>query len=510
MKFFIDTANLDQIREAAALGVLDGVTTNPSLMAKEGISGDGAVRQHYVDICNIVDGDVSAEVISTNFEDMVREGEALAALHDNIVVKVPMIEDGVKALRYFSDKGIRTNCTLVFSAGQALLAAKAGADYVSPFIGRLDDISTDGLQADLPDPRHLRQLHVQDGDPRGFRAPHHARHRVRPDRRRRDDRPALGHQGLAQAPAHRQRTGEIPRRPRQGGRCRPRLSPRTTATQSTEGRATQARPSSFLCPMRLAFGFLLVLCSLGILRAQPVCTFVGDAASLGGDCYQITDNNEWELGAVWFNEQLDLDQPFTINVDVNLGSQDANGADGVVFVMQSVGPLAIGDAGGGLGFEGFNPSFGVEIDTWQNTDIGDLSLDHVAFHRDGINWHNAPYFNLAGPVPARADGANIEDGQDHRFKLVWDPAVDLVEFYFDCELRLSLDIDLVTEIFDGQPRFGGGSPAPPVARAMSSPCASPRRPLDCLPSTPFARERKWSWSCNREEPAPSVGPRWMG
>ena len=164
--------------------------------------------------------------------------------------------------------------------------------------------------------------------------------------------------------------------------------------------------------MRLASGFLLVLCSLGILRAQPVCTFVGDAASLGGDCYQITDNNEWELGAVWFNEQLDLNQPFIINVDINLGNQDADGADGVVFVMQSVGPLAIGDAGGGLGFEGFNPSFGVEIDTWQNTDIGDLSLDHVAFHRDGINWHNAPYFNLAGPVPARADGANIEDGQE--------------------------------------------------------------------------------------------------
>ena len=140
MKFFIDTANLDQIREAEALGVLDGVTTNPSLMAKEGISGNGAVRQHYVDICNIVDGDVSAEVISIHFEDMVREGEELAALHDNIVVKVPMIEDGVKALRYFSDKGIRTNCTLVFSAGQA------GASYISPFIGRLDDISADGLQ----------------------------------------------------------------------------------------------------------------------------------------------------------------------------------------------------------------------------------------------------------------------------------------------------------------------------------------------------------------------------
>lgn len=145
MKFFIDTANLDQIREAQDLGVLDGVTTNPSLMAKEGISGDVAVMNHYKAICEIVDGDVSAEVISTDFEGMVREGEALAALHPNIVVKVPMIKDGVKALRYFSDKGIKTNCTLVFSPGQALLAAKAGATYVSPFIGRLDDISTDGL-----------------------------------------------------------------------------------------------------------------------------------------------------------------------------------------------------------------------------------------------------------------------------------------------------------------------------------------------------------------------------
>ena len=145
MKFFIDTANLDQIREAQVLGVLDGVTTNPSLMAKEGISGDVAVMNHYKAICEIVDGDVSAEVISTDFEGMVREGEALAALHPNIVVKVPMIKDGVKALRYFSDKGIKTNCTLVFSPGQALLAAKAGATYVSPFIGRLDDISTDGL-----------------------------------------------------------------------------------------------------------------------------------------------------------------------------------------------------------------------------------------------------------------------------------------------------------------------------------------------------------------------------
>lgn len=146
MKFFIDTANLDQIKEAQALGVLDGVTTNPSLMAKEGIKGEAAVMQHYIDICNIVDGDVSAEVISTDFDGMVAEGEKLAALHPQIVVKIPMIKDGIKALKYFSDKGIRTNCTLIFSAGQALLAAKAGATYVSPFIGRLDDISTDGLQ----------------------------------------------------------------------------------------------------------------------------------------------------------------------------------------------------------------------------------------------------------------------------------------------------------------------------------------------------------------------------
>ncbi len=145
MKFFIDTANLDQIREAQALGVLDGVTTNPSLMAKEGITGRNNILKHYVDICTIVEGDVSAEVISTDFEAMVKEGEELAELHDQIVVKVPMIKDGVKALKYFSDKGIATNCTLVFSAGQALLAAKAGATYVSPFIGRLDDISTDGL-----------------------------------------------------------------------------------------------------------------------------------------------------------------------------------------------------------------------------------------------------------------------------------------------------------------------------------------------------------------------------
>ncbi|NNM16504.1 MAG: fructose-6-phosphate aldolase [Bacteroidia bacterium] len=145
MKFFIDTASLEQIKEANDLGILDGVTTNPSLMAKEGISGKEDVLKHYVDICNIVDGDVSAEVIATDFEGMVREGEELAALHKQIVVKIPMIKDGVKALRYFSDKGIKTNCTLIFSSGQALLAAKAGATYVSPFIGRLDDVSTNGV-----------------------------------------------------------------------------------------------------------------------------------------------------------------------------------------------------------------------------------------------------------------------------------------------------------------------------------------------------------------------------
>lgn len=145
MKFFIDTANLDQIREAQDLGILDGVTTNPSLMAKEGITGNDNILKHYVDICEIVDGDVSAEVIATDYEGIIREGEQLAELHDQIVVKVPMIREGIKAIKYFSDKGIRTNCTLIFSAGQALLAAKAGATYVSPFIGRLDDISTDGL-----------------------------------------------------------------------------------------------------------------------------------------------------------------------------------------------------------------------------------------------------------------------------------------------------------------------------------------------------------------------------
>lgn len=145
MKFFIDTANLEQIKEANNLGILDGVTTNPSLMAKEGISGKEAILKHYKDICDIVDGDISAEVLSTTYEEMIAEGDILAQIHPNIVVKIPMIKDGIKALKYFSDKGIKTNCTLIFSAGQALLAAKAGATYVSPFLGRLDDISTDSL-----------------------------------------------------------------------------------------------------------------------------------------------------------------------------------------------------------------------------------------------------------------------------------------------------------------------------------------------------------------------------
>jgi transaldolase len=145
MKFFIDTANLAQIKEAHALGILDGVTTNPSLMAKEGIQGEEAVNKHYKTICELVDGDISAEVLSTDFQSIVEEGRKLAAIHPNIVVKVPMIKDGVKAIKWFTDNGIRTNCTLVFSAGQAILAAKAGAAYVSPFIGRIDDSGWDGM-----------------------------------------------------------------------------------------------------------------------------------------------------------------------------------------------------------------------------------------------------------------------------------------------------------------------------------------------------------------------------
>jgi transaldolase len=146
MKFFIDTADLAQIKEANDLGILDGVTTNPSLMAKVGIAGEAAVTKHYIDICEMVDGDISAEVVSTDFDGIIAEGKKLAALHKNIVVKVPMIKDGVKAIKWFTDNGIRTNCTLIFSAGQAILAAKAGATYVSPFIGRIDDTGWDGLE----------------------------------------------------------------------------------------------------------------------------------------------------------------------------------------------------------------------------------------------------------------------------------------------------------------------------------------------------------------------------
>ncbi|RFM36156.1 fructose-6-phosphate aldolase [Chitinophaga silvisoli] len=146
MKFFIDTANLAQIKEAHDLGVLDGVTTNPSLMAKEGIKGEANILKHYADICELVDGPISAEVLSTDFKSIIEEGKKLAAIHPNIVVKVPMIKDGVKALKYFTDNGIKTNCTLVFSAGQAILAAKAGATFVSPFIGRIDDSAWDGVE----------------------------------------------------------------------------------------------------------------------------------------------------------------------------------------------------------------------------------------------------------------------------------------------------------------------------------------------------------------------------
>ncbi len=157
MKFFVDTANLAQIKEAAELGILDGVTTNPSLMAKEGIKGEEAINNHYKAICEMVDGDISAEVLSTDFASMVAEGEKLAALHKNIVVKIPMIKDGIKAIKYFADKGIKTNCTLVFSAGQAILAAKAGATYLSPFIGRIDDMNWDGVDL-IAQIAHIYQL----------------------------------------------------------------------------------------------------------------------------------------------------------------------------------------------------------------------------------------------------------------------------------------------------------------------------------------------------------------
>lgn len=146
MKFFLDTANLEQIKTAQEMGVIDGVTTNPSLMAKEGIKGENNILEHYSKICELVDGDVSAEVISTDFEGMIKEGEKLAALHKQIIVKIPVIKEGIRAIKYLTGKGIKTNCTLIFNAGQALLAAKAGATYVSPFIGRIDDIGENGME----------------------------------------------------------------------------------------------------------------------------------------------------------------------------------------------------------------------------------------------------------------------------------------------------------------------------------------------------------------------------
>jgi len=202
----------------------------------------------------------------------------------------------------------------------------------------------------------------------------------------------------------------------------------------------------------LAFSCLFVLQTV----AQPTSTSLGNAAFLGNDCYQITPNLPWQLGAVWFNQTLDLTDPFTIDLDLTLGNADATGADGVVFVLQSVGPFALGESGGGLGFEGFNPSFGVEVDTWQNADLSDVAADHVAMLRDGFNNHNLPYNNLAGPVSARADGGNIEDGQAHRFRVEWNPEDEEVKLYFDCELRLSLNIDLITEIFSGNSQVWWG------------------------------------------------------
>ena len=208
MKFFIDTANLAQIREANEMGVLDGVTTNPSLMAKENIRGEEACRRHYLEICSIVDGDVSAEVIATDFDGMVREGEALAALHKNIVVKLPCTADGIRAVKYFAGKNIRTNCTLVFSVGQALLAAKAGATYVSPFVGRLDDICENGVALVAEIVRMYRYY--------GYDTAYAAHRPVCRGGGRRGDLPACGDQGFAETPADRHRFGAVPGRPRQG------------------------------------------------------------------------------------------------------------------------------------------------------------------------------------------------------------------------------------------------------------------------------------------------------
>jgi len=205
MKFFIDTANLEQIRKAHELGVLDGVTTNPSLMAKENIRGTENCNRHYVEICNIVEGDVSAEVIATDFEGMVREGEALAALHPRIVVKLPCTAAGIRAVKYFAAKNIRTNCTLVFSVGQALLAAKAGATYVSPFVGRLDDISEDGVALVA----HIVKVYRAGR----FDPSYAAYYPVSRCGCRCGDMPPCGNRRAAQTSADGQRAGEVPRRP---------------------------------------------------------------------------------------------------------------------------------------------------------------------------------------------------------------------------------------------------------------------------------------------------------
>ncbi len=203
-----------------------------------------------------------------------------------------------------------------------------------------------------------------------------------------------------------------------------------------------------------------VLC-WGSLGAQPICNVLGDAVELGGDCYQITDDTPWpgpptpfQNGAVWFTQFLDLSQSFSIEVEAGLGDNDS-GADGIVMVLQTAGPNAIGAGGAGLGFAGFTPSFGVEIDTYWNANganepYDDLTADHVAFLRDGVNFHGLPYFNLAGPVPALANSGNIEDGGLHQVKLEWDATAQVVDFYFDCELRLTLNIDLIGDIFGGQ------------------------------------------------------------
>ena len=212
MKFFIDTANLEQIRKAHELGVLDGVTTNPSLMAKENIRGTENCNRHYVEICNIVEGDVSAEVIATDFEGMVREGEALAALHPRIVVKLPCTAAGIRAVKYFAAKDIRTNCTLVFSVGQALLAAKAGATYVSPFVGRLDDISEDGV-ALVAHREGLPHLWLQNAGAGRFDPSYAAYYPVPRCGSRCGDMPPCGNRRAAQTSADGQRAGEVPRRP---------------------------------------------------------------------------------------------------------------------------------------------------------------------------------------------------------------------------------------------------------------------------------------------------------